>query len=175
MPKFANEPLLDDATLKRMDDEFRTGAYDQIHLPPMTPVDPTNDPFGMDFEWLEPSPKSTDFLEVWSAVQSQPRSEWNRIAAESSRRSALGGTLAGGTDEQIFQRWAAEGFVGICYGAGQSGIELLTDIRGDREIIPERAESILTLFREQLPKTSLTMEEQVAVAMAIIQALKLPD
>ena len=174
MFKFANKPLLDIAILQRMNDEFRSGAYDELSLTPAVPIDPKSDPFDRNYEWLEPDLRSTDTAEISSAVLSQPSSERWRIAAAALRRTALAGSLAGDTDAEIFQQWLGKGFVGLCHEAGPSGVELLETIRGDRELLPERIEAIRGVFRETLPAASFTEEEEIAIATAIVQALMLP-
>ena len=175
MSKFDNGPILDEATLLRMNEEFRAGAYDQLEISPVVRLDPKSDPFGMDYEWLEPSRDSTDFVELYAAVLSQPSSERRRIASAAVRRTALTGSLAGGTDDQVFQKWLGQGFVGLCHEVGPTGVELLANIRKDTEVLSERVRGILTLFRETLPKGSFTSEEEITIASAIIHALKLPQ
>ena len=54
MQKFGNKPLLDEATFKRMDEEYRAGNYEDLRLPELPPLDPMTDPFGMNYEWLGP-------------------------------------------------------------------------------------------------------------------------
>lgn len=54
MQKFENKPLLDEATLKRMDEEYLAGNYDDLSLPELPPLDLSTDPFGMNYSWLGP-------------------------------------------------------------------------------------------------------------------------
>ena len=54
MQKFGNEPLLDDATLKRLDEWYLEGNFEKLSLPELPLLDPRTDPFGMNYEWLGP-------------------------------------------------------------------------------------------------------------------------
>lgn len=54
MQKFGNEPLLDDATLKRLDEEYLAGNFEKLSMPELPLLDPRTDPFGMNYEWLGP-------------------------------------------------------------------------------------------------------------------------
>lgn len=49
--KFTTVAVLDDATLKRIDDDFRAGKLDHLKTP-VEPLDPSSDPLGMNYDWL---------------------------------------------------------------------------------------------------------------------------
>lgn len=174
MPRFPKAPLFDDATLKRIDEEYLAGRVIESGESTLEPLDPKSDPFGMNYAWLGPPGEFMQEPETYPQMYSRSRADINRIAAAAIRRTALAGSIAGGTDDQIFQNWLGKGFVGLCHETGPSGVELLTKIRGDRELLPERIEAIRGVFRETLPAASFTAEEEIAIATAIVQALMLP-
>lgn len=49
--KFTTEPVLDEVTLKRIDDDYRAGKLDHLKTP-VEPLDSSSDPLGMNFDWL---------------------------------------------------------------------------------------------------------------------------
>ncbi len=174
MPRFPKEPLFDEATLKRIDEEYLAGRVMKSDESTLESLDPNSDPFGMNYAWLGPPGEFVQEPETYPQMYSRSQAANYRLAASALRRTALAGSLAGGTDAEIFQQWLGKGFVGLCHEAGPKGVELLETIRGDRELLPERIEAIRGVFRETLPAASFTAEEEIAIATAIVQALMLP-
>lgn len=172
MSKFTNQPLLDAATLRQMDEDFRAGRSAEPHLPPLEPLDPASDPFGMNFEWLEPREDPTPFDLAFTAIATaHPEERFAHVAGD-LRTVALDGSLASGTDHEIIGAWAQQNFALLCQAHGQPGTELLAWIT--TETVPTRdlVTAVHDFLGTQVDFADWDSEKRIAAAMVIMDALR---
>ena len=148
------------------DDRQHDAAQDIINnFDFMKVVDPTTDPFGLDYMWLK---VETPFDEAFDGLVGYSQQRWHAAAGPGLRRVANSDSMACGTDEQLLEDWAKNRFRTLCLKAGESGKELLRLIEkyGDesRGIVQD-----VDRFLEQQPELAeLDTREQVALAFIVI-------
>lgn len=125
MSRIAANHILDAETLAEMNAEFRAGAYDKLDIPPIPALDPTGDPFERNYEWLNEPPESSPLVMAYASMKVMELRDWNAAAGRELRKVALGGSLAGGTDDQIIGSWAGQRFASLCQSAGEEGKNVL--------------------------------------------------
>lgn len=172
MSKFTNQPLLDAATLKRMDEDFRAGRSAELQLPPLEPLDPASDPFGMNFDWLEPREDPTPFDSAFAAIATAHPDERFAHVAGDLRTVALDGSFASGTDREIIVQWAQQNFVLLCRAQGRPGNELFAWIA--TEAVPTR--DLITAVHDflgtQVDFADWDSEKRIAAAMVVMDVLR---
>lgn len=162
MHKHTTQPLLDRDTLAQMDEEFRVGKYDSIDLPPLAPLDPATDPFGMDYEWLQdPSAFEAAFTK---ALHTFP-SELMRSSARAFRGFAQAEAFASGSDEEAFKLWVRDRFIPLCRSTQQ---DLLQRLIAASEPSFEMTGEVITLLRKETGFDALAPSDQVLIAYAAI-------
>jgi hypothetical protein len=167
MSKFQNQPLLDEETLRSLDAEFQAGKFDDLVTPASKPIDPSRDPFGMNFEWLDP-PELPPEQKLIVTIQSRTHEEWSRLASETIRHYSLAGTLAGGTNEELFLNWVKAGFVALCYADGATGEATLASARNKDIPIEERVNVLSDWLNRHTQFSRLTEDEKLAISIALV-------
>ena len=171
MPKFKNEPILDYATLARMNEEFAAGKYDDLELPPSEPLDPRTDPFGMNFRWLDPIESTDRFELAFQAVATtHPERRFAKVASE-LRQVALRGVLAVGTDREVIEKWSRVNFTSRCRAEGESGDELVAWITAETIPTRELIAAVYGFLERQNDFAAWEPEKRLAAAMAIMDSL----
>jgi hypothetical protein len=169
MSKFHNTPLLDEATLKQMDEEAQQGlnsASESLQLPT---INPESDPFGMNYSWLdEPAPKAIE--DAYLAFVKQPAIAWHRKVGAEFRQIALAGSLAAGSNPELFKKWSHETFGALCEAQGQGGEQLLENLRNSPERTSELVAQVVNVLKTDVRFASLDIERQVAAALIVIDA-----
>jgi len=168
MSKIATRHIIDPETLAAMDAEFLAGAYDTLEYPEAPTLDPAADPFERNFEWLH-EPQATTVDSMVSFLRSRSRTEWANEAGRVVRNIALAGSLAGGTDEQIFRKWINEGFVALCFAAGSGGEAILAATTSNDEPIEARVVALVNWLKGQPKLQSLSDDDRFAVAVAAVE------
>lgn len=168
MSRLNSHSVLRPDTLAALDASFHAGEFDTLTPLDVPQFDPESDPFGMDYSWLE-APHGAEAQSVLSTIQSRTESEWRTEAGRVVREFALGGSLAGGTGEQVFQKWIDEGFVALCFAAGSKGEAALAHARSSEEPIETRIEALAEWFKTQPKFQTLKDEDRFAVAVAAIE------
>jgi hypothetical protein len=125
MSRVATNHILDPETLAEMNAEFRAGAYDKLDYPPIPALDPAGDPFERNYEWLDEPAESSPLGKSYASMKVKELKDWYAVAGRDLRKAALGGSLAGGTDDQIIGSWAKIRFASLCQSAGEAGKNVL--------------------------------------------------
>ena len=162
MRKFSTEPLLDEATLKRMNEEFLRGDYDSIDLPPLAPVNPATDPFGMNYEWLQ---SADEFEAAYAKVLHTFPSDLFRTSARAFRGLPRTEAFASGTDEDAFKSWIRDRFIPFCRSSQQ---DLLQRLVGIAEPSFEVTGDVIKVLRQEPGFDALSPHDQVLIAYAAI-------
>jgi len=150
-----------------MDDRQNDAAQDVINnFDFMKVIDPSTDPFGIDFAWL--NPPETPLEQAYTRLSGYSPSRWYIASGPALRKILQADTLSSGTDRQITESWVRDRFPRICKKVGDEGVTLLHDIRkyGNHT---EAAIRDIVLFLEQQPETSpLSTDELSALAFAVV-------
>lgn len=166
MSDISTRHILDPKTLADMDAEFLAGSYDRLSPPAAPPLDPSTDPFGRNYEWLDEPPAASRFEAAFVTLGGKGPADWYAVAGRDLRKIALAGSLAGGTDEQVFRAWVQDRFVPLCQAAGERGGETLAALRAapppDGETIRAAAELL-----QAVPEFSSLDPEQLVAAVLI--------
>jgi len=162
-------PRRDAAELKRIDDEF-IAKYDSIPSLDLQPLDPATDPFGRNYAWLKPPSHPYDL--AFDTYASQPASLWYQSGGSELRNAVLGGSLAAGTDEEIFQKWAKENFSTFCYASGEDGEDMLAMLKSEGALAQGVVYEIATMLESHPAFAGLSAEKRVIAAMIAIDTLR---
>ena len=149
---------------RRIDAEF-IADFRAGRIPELNPT-----PFGEDVTWLNTPARPFDAA-VGSLIH-LPKSDWIEVGGPELRTAALGGAMAGGTDEQVFQTWAENQFVALCLADGDDGQALLDTIRTEPVLHDETIDRIAAIL-ESVPRfAALSLDQRVAAALLTVEALK---
>lgn len=171
--KFTTEPVLNEEAIKRIDQEYQAGLLDHLLESPVTQLDPATDPLGQEFEWLDPTHEElNNFSIAYARVNRLQASRRQALAAKRMRSEALTGSLAGGTDQSIFVDWVNSGFVAACFAAGNDMAIMLKAYQQDRSINQERISQVVSLLNNRRGLSQLSLDEKIAVALSILEALR---
>jgi len=168
MSKLTANHILDPETLAKMNAEFLAGAYDKLDFPEIPALDPASDPFERNFEWLN-EPQGAKTESNLSLSRKRPEGGWSKEAGRVVRQLALGGSLAGSNDSQIFRKWVEEGFYALCLAAGAKGEEALMVVRSTEKSSDDRVEFLSRWLATQPQFKQRTEEERLTVAIAAVE------
>ncbi|MFO0936219.1 MAG: hypothetical protein U0798_06865 [Gemmataceae bacterium] len=149
---------------RRIDSEF-IADFRAGRIPELNPT-----PFGEDMTWLNTPARPFDA--AVSSLINLPKSDWMEVGGPDLRTAALGEGLAGGTDEQVYQRWAENQFLALCLAEGEDGQELLNSIRTEPLLDNETLDRVVVIL-ESVPRfAALSLDQRVAAALLTVEALK---
>jgi len=166
MSKIETRRIIDTETLAAMDAEFLAGAYDKLDYPEVPTLDLTSDPFERNFDWLNEPVEDTPIEKAFASMKRKELADWYAVAGRDLRKIALGGSLAGGTDDQVFGSWATNRFASLCKSAGAEGNSILATIGAAASPDSKIIQSIGS-FLQSRPEFSKFEPEQI-VATALI-------
>lgn len=172
MSKITARHILSPDTLAEMDAEFLAGVYDQLGYPPAPELDPATDPFERNYDWLnEPQPGSP-LEQSYVTLNTKSLPDWYAVAGRGLRKIALGGSLAGGTDDQVFRAWAENRFVSACQSAGPPGVETLAVMRAATELDADVVRRTAELLQSLPEYGRLDADQLVATSLIAFHWLK---
>jgi len=164
-------PKVDPAEAKRLDEEFvaeyHAGTLPTVEVPPL---DPESDPFGRGYAWLKTP--ATPFDEAYYALVSLPPAEWSQRGGPELRRVALAGSLASGTDEELYRKWVRDQFTTLCLSAGEEGQELLQLLKAEGELTPAIVYDVAMVLESYPEYANLTAEQRIAAALIAVETLR---
>ncbi len=172
MSDITTRHILKPETLAALDAEVFAGNLDALGHPPPPPLDPDGDPFGRGYAWLEEPGADSPFEVAYSSLRSKELADWYAVAGRDLRKIALGGSLAGGTDDQVFRGWVQGRFVALCEAAGTEGTETLAALRSAPAPDAEPVRSTAELLQARPEFGSLDPEQIVAAALIAFHWLK---
>lgn len=173
MSKINANHILGPDVLAEMNAEFHAGEFDKLEYPENPLLDPASDPFERNYDWLNPPPAAT-VDPVLSTIRGRSQAEWASQAGRAVRELALGGSLAGGNDAQVFDKWISEGFLALCLSTGDKGEAALAAARSqatsevDRVLVIKDWLATLSQFAQR------TEDERLAVAIAAALHFSIP-
>ena len=161
MPEPIDTTILDPETLARMDEEFRAGTLANLNLPPVEPIDPTSDPFGTGYEWLD---EAGEFSDAFARLAAQFPSDYFRTASAAFRRLNPADAAAAGTDEELLAAWVRDSFPVLCRSSRGDLAERIRVAPGPSAGLTSDVARLLG----KLPGfDELEPDRQVAVALAV--------
>jgi hypothetical protein len=175
MSRNATRHILDPETLAAMDAEFRSGGFEKLNAPEVPPLDPANDPFERNFDWLNEPPGDTAFVTAFASLKLKGVADWFAVAGRDLRKVALGGSLAGGTDEQVLGSWATQRFVASCRSAGAEGESVLEAINAADVTGASAVEGVSRFLQSRPEFVNFEPDQIVATALIVIHFLKTPN
>jgi hypothetical protein len=166
MPDPIDTTILDPETLARMDEEFLAGKYDAIDLPPVEALHPQSDPFGMGYEWLDPT---DDLAVIFAQVAGRFPSDLYRAAAGELRRLNLSASFASGTDRELLDSWVQGNFLSLCRSVGGDLTERIRLATAPSWELTREAIRVL----QKLPDfDELEPAQQITVAFAAVDSAR---
>jgi hypothetical protein len=162
-------PKSDPAELKRLDDEFlaefAAGTIPTIVVPE---IDPTTDPSGRAYSWL--NPPSHPYEVAFDKLIVMKPDAWYQLAGDELRQVALSGSTGNRSDKDLYRKWATENFATVCTAAGEDGVELLEMLKSqggglNRDVVYQ----IATMLEAEPTYSNLTSEQRVIAALIAIK------
>ena len=163
----------DPETLKALDErflaEYAAGTLPEIDVPPL---DPASDPFGRGFDWLR-APEMPYEAAIEKLAARKP-DDWYRAGGAELRAAALAGSLAAGTDDQVYRAWAESRFLAVCHSDGDYGRDLLNRLQSDEPVDDDLVYGVATVLEAHPAFARLSHEQRVAAALIAIEAIRPP-
>ena len=158
--------ILDKQTLAELDADFRAGNYDNLSVP-VIQLDPSTDPFEMNYQWLETESAVAEVLPA--CLQTDPQFRLKH-AANQMRSIAAGGLLAGATDQDIFVEWVNKAFIAQCSADGDE--LLFKAFRENRAITVEVVEAVIGILDKRPRFSNFSIDDKVTIAVAILDSIR---